>query len=183
MRSLVFFVLKKFNHKGLKGKHKGSQNPIIKPFKLIRKNYAPNKLEYKDDSTALDSFDLLTLAPRLSEIAGSKHFKFDIRKLEPGKYSFPYHFHHNAEELIMIISGSMTIRTPNGLEIAKQGQLVFFEIGETGTHQFYNHDKTPCVYLDIKSTVGIDICEYPDSDKINISLSDETYEKKLEGKL
>ncbi len=137
----------------------------------------PDDLEYKKDSSALESFDLLTLSPRLSKIVDTKHLVFDFRKLDSGKYSFPYHFHRNAEELILIVSGSMTIRTPKGFVIAKKGQLVFFEIGETGTHQFYNHDTIPCIYLDIKTTVGIDVCEYPDSGKINISPSNETFEK------
>ncbi len=140
----------------------------------------PDDLEFKNDSSALESFDLLTLSPRLSKIVDSKHFVFDIRKLDPGKYSFPYHFHHNAEELIMIISGSMTIRTPKGFKIAENGELVFFEIGETSTHQFYNHDKIQCVYLDIKSNAGIDICEYPDSNKINVSPFNQTFEKEAQ---
>ena len=140
----------------------------------------PDDLEFKNDSSALESFDLLTLSPRLSKIVDSKHFVFDIRKLDPGKYSFPYHFHHNAEELIMIISGSMTIRTPNGFKIAENGELVFFEIGETSTHQFYNHDTIQCVYLDIKSNAGIDISEYPDSNKINVSPFNQTFEKEAQ---
>ncbi len=78
---------------------------------------------------------------------------------------------------MMIISGSMTVRSPKGLKIAKQGQLIFCEIGETSAHQFYNHDTVPCIYLDIMSTVGIDVCEYPDSGKINISPFREVYEK------
>ena len=137
----------------------------------------PDDLEYKNDHSALVQFDLLTLSPRLTKIANSKHFVFDLRKLEPGKYSFPYHFHRNAEELIMIISGSMTIRTPKGFEIAKKGQLIFFEMGETSAHQFYNHDNVPCEYLDIRTTVGIDICEYPDSGKISISHFGGVFEK------
>lgn len=96
-----------------------------------------------NDPSALEQFDLLTLSPRLTKIVNSKHFVFDLRKLDSGKYSFPYHFHRNAEELIMIISGSMTIRTPKGFEIAKEGQIVFFEMGETSAHQFYNHETIP----------------------------------------
>ncbi len=138
----------------------------------------PEELEYENDPSMLETFDLLTLSPRLSDIVGSKHFKFDIRKLNPGKYSFPYHFHRNAEELTLILSGSLTLRTPKGLEIVKQGQLVFFEMGETGVHQFFNHDTVPCVYLDIKTTLGIDVVEYPDSGKINISPFGEIFEMK-----
>ena len=137
----------------------------------------PDDLEYKNDPSVLEQFDLLTLFPRLTKIANSKHFVFDLRKLDSGKYSFPYHFHRNAEELIMIISGSMTIRTPKGFEIAKKGQIVFFEMGETSAHQFFNHDTVPCEYLDIRTTVGIDVCEYPDSGKINISPFGEIFEK------
>jgi uncharacterized cupin superfamily protein len=140
----------------------------------------PDELEYKNDSSALESFDLLTLSPRLSKIVGSKHFVFDLRKLDSGKYSFPYHFHRNAEELIMIISGSMTIRLPKGFEIVQKGQIVFFEMGETSAHQFYNHDTQPCVYLDLRTTVGIDVCEYPDSGKINVSPFNEIFEKKTQ---
>ncbi len=137
----------------------------------------PDEFEFKADPKALKSFGLLTLFPRLSKIVDSKHFAFDLRKLNPENYSFPYHFHRNAEELILIISGSMTIRTPEGLKIAKSGQMVFFEIGETSAHQFYNHDKVSCVYLDLMTTVGMDVCEYPDSGKINISPFMESYEK------
>lgn len=128
----------------------------------------PSELEYKHDSSALNEFDLQTLTPRLTKIANSKHFVFDIRKLDPGKYSFPYHFHRNAEELVMILSGCMTMRTSTGFEVLNKGQVVFFEMGETGSHQFYNHSEEPCEYLDLRTTLGLDISEYPDSGKINI---------------
>ena len=137
----------------------------------------PENLEYKSKAPSLKQFDLLALTPRLTKIADSKHLAFDLRRLEPGKYSFPYHFHRNAEELMIIISGSMTIRTPEGLEIAEQGHIIFCEIGETGAHQFYNHGTVPCEYLDIRTTIGIDISEYPDSGKIGILPNKDCYEK------
>lgn len=137
----------------------------------------PQDLEFKSDDSTLEQFDLLTLEPRLSKIVGSKHLVFDIRKLEPGKYSFPYHFHRNAEELVLVLSGSMTMRSPMGLEIIEKGQIAFLELGETSAHQFFNHDSASCIYLDIRTTVGIDVCEYPDSGKINISPFNEIFEK------
>ena len=137
----------------------------------------PDELEYQKDAYTSDTFDIATLSPRLFKLVGSKHFVFDLRKLAPGKYTFPYHFHRNAEEIFLIISGSMTLRTPKGLEIIKTGQIVFFEIGESGAHQCYNHDTIPCVYLDLRSNLGIDVCEYPDSEKVNIIPYGEIYEK------
>ena len=32
-------------------------------------------------------------------VSGSKYISFDVRALDPAKYSFPYHFHRAAEEL------------------------------------------------------------------------------------
>ena len=128
----------------------------------------PSALEYQSNTSAPVQFDLLTLSPRLSKITNSKQLIFDMRQLNPGKYSFPYHFHHNSEELMYVISGEMTVRTPEGLEIIRSGEMVFFELGETSAHQFFNHSDTPCVYLDIRTNMGFDVTEYPDSDKVNI---------------
>ena len=137
----------------------------------------PQKLEFKVDPTALDAFKLKSITPRLGEVCNSKHMMFDIRQLDPGKYSFPYHFHNNAEELMMIISGSLTMRTGEGFKIVNQGELIFCEVGETSAHQFFNHTDVPCIYLDIRTTPGIDVTEYPDSGKVNILQLKMVFEK------
>jgi uncharacterized cupin superfamily protein len=128
----------------------------------------PSELEYQSNPSVPTQFDLLTLSPRLSKITNSKQLIFDMRQLNPGKYSFPYHYHHNSEELMYIISGEMTVRTPEGLRIIGPGEMVFFELGETSAHQFYNHTSDPCVYLDIRTNMGFDLTEYPDSGKVNV---------------
>lgn len=111
----------------------------------------------------------------LSEMANSKHLKFYVRSLDPGKYSYPYHFHRNAEEIFVILSGKATLRTPEKFTELKEGDIVFFEIGPTGAHQLYNHTDEPCKFLDIRTETGFDVCEYPDSGKININ-NNEIYE-------
>ena len=128
----------------------------------------PSELEYQSNPSGPTQFDLLTLSPRLSKMTNSKQLIFDMRQLNPGKYSFPYHYHHNSEEMMYIISGEMTVRTPEGLEIILPGEMVFFELGKTSAHQFFNHSEAPCVYLDIRTNMGIDITEYPDSGKVNV---------------
>lgn len=107
-------------------------------------------------------------SPSLAEISKSKKLQFDIRSLFPGKFSFPYHFHRNAEELFVILEGEATLRSPDGFQEISKGDIAFFEEGPAGAHQLYNHTDSPCVYLDITTTAGIDVCEYPDSRKINI---------------
>jgi uncharacterized cupin superfamily protein len=116
------------------------------------------------------------MSPRLGRLVNSKYLEFYIVSLDPGKYSFPYHFHRAAEELFMIISGKATLRTPEGLEEVGKGDIIFFEEGPSGAHQLYNHSDSPCVYLDLRTIFGIDVCEYPDSGKINILPFQEVFE-------
>lgn len=137
----------------------------------------PAELQFQNNPDAPEQFGILTLAPRLSKYSGAKQLIFDIRQLNPGTYSFPYHFHHNSEELMYIISGEMTVRTPEGLKVIGSGELVFFELGETSAHQFYNHSQAPCVYLDIRTSQGMDLTEYPDSGKVNFFPFGLTFEK------
>jgi uncharacterized cupin superfamily protein len=135
------------------------------------------KMEFKEDLNKIDNYRLFTASPRLVSVVNSKNLIFDLRLLNPGQFSFPYHFHRNAEELMMIISGSMTMRSPDGFEIMTKGDIVFFEMGETGSHQFFNHSTEPCTYLDIRTLIGTDIVEYPDSGKLNVLPNYEVFEK------
>jgi uncharacterized cupin superfamily protein len=107
-------------------------------------------------------------SPQLAKLSNAKHFRFDIRSLDPDKFSFPYHFHRAAEELFVILSGEATLRSPQGFQKVYEGDVVFFEEGAEGAHQLYNHNDSPCIYLDLCTTIGIDVCEYPDSGKVNI---------------
>ena len=133
--------------------------------------------DFQEDSGKIDNFRLFSDVSRKKKGIIPQNLNFDLRLLNPGQFSAPFHFHRFAEELFMIISGSMTLRTIDGLEIVSVGDLIFFEMGETGAHQFFNHTSEPCTYLDIRSYIGHDICEYPDSGKILIAPSFEIFLK------
>jgi uncharacterized cupin superfamily protein len=135
------------------------------------------KREFQEDPNKIDNFRLLSDFSRKKNGIYPKNLNFDLRLLNPGQLSAPYHFHRFAEELFMIISGSMTLRKPEGFEVVSGGDLIFFEMGELGAHQFYNHSSEPCTYLDIRTYIGYDVCEYPDSDKILIAPSIEIFKK------
>ena len=124
--------------------------------------------EFREDANKIDNFRLFSDVSRIRKGINPKNLNFDLRQLNPGQYCAAYHFHRYAEELFMILSGAATLRTPEGLEIVEGGDLIFFEMGETGAHQLYNHTTEPCIYLDIRTFIGFDVCEYPDSNKILI---------------
>jgi len=122
--------------------------------------------EFQESPNKIDNFRIFTDVSRMKKGINPQNLNFDLRQLNPAQYSAPYHFHRYAEELFMIISGSATLRTPNGLEIVNSGDLIFFEMGKTGAHQLYNHTTEVCIYLDIRTYIGYDVAEYPDSNKI-----------------
>jgi uncharacterized cupin superfamily protein len=133
--------------------------------------------EFQASPNKIDPFRIFTDVSRAKKGINPENLNFDLRQLNPGQYSAPYHFHRYAEELFMIISGSAKLRTPGGLEIVNSGDLLFFEKRETGAHQLYNHTAEGCVYLDIRTYLGYDIAEYPDSAKILIAPSFEIFDK------
>lgn len=144
-------------------------------FYITNKNYfematilKSTEREFQENQNKIDNFRLFSDVTRIKKGINPQNLNFDLRHLNPGQFSAPYHFHHNAEELFMVVSGAMTLRTNEGLEIVNCGDLIFFEMGETGAHQFYNHTEEPCVYLDVRTFTGCDICEYPDSNKLLI---------------
>jgi uncharacterized cupin superfamily protein len=135
------------------------------------------KREFQEEPNKIDCFRLFSDVSRKKNGINPRNLNFDLRLLNPGQFSAPYHFHRFAEELFMILSGSLTLRTPNEFQIVSGGDLVFFEMGETGAHQFYNHTSESCTYLDIRTYIGFDVCEYPDSGKILIAPSFKIFNK------
>ncbi|MEW6529532.1 MAG: cupin domain-containing protein [Thermodesulfobacteriota bacterium] len=126
-----------------------------------------DSLPFEKKESPIPEFSWHT-SPPLAKLVNSKNLQLDVRSLDPGKFSYPYHFHRNAEELFIIFEGEATLRSPDGFRKITKGDIIFFEEGPSGAHQLYNHADAPCVYLDIRTVTRIDVCEYPDSGKINI---------------
>ncbi len=58
--------------------------------------------------------------------------------------------------------------SPVGYQTISKGDIIFFEEGSSGTHQLYNHSDSNLLCIDMRTKANIDVCEYPDSGKINI---------------
>jgi uncharacterized cupin superfamily protein len=109
----------------------------------------------------------------MAQIFNENNLSFRLRQS-------PVHFHRNAEEIFVILSGEATLRTPEKFVKVSEGDIIFFEMGPEGAHQLYNHAEQPCRFLDIRTVAGIDVCEYPDSGKINILPYREVFPKDAE---
>ena len=92
------------------------------------KIFNANTVEFKEKKSRIPEF-LWHTSPRLAELCNAKHLQFDIRSLDSGKLSFPYHFHRAAEELFVVLSGEATLRSPDGFQKITKGDIVYFEEG------------------------------------------------------
>jgi uncharacterized cupin superfamily protein len=89
-----------------------------------------------------------------------------VFEIEPGKSNLPYHAHHGIEELLVVLSGRPTLRTPAGEQELVAGDVVAFPAGGEGAHQLINRTSAPVRYLMLSTSATADVIEYPDSGKV-----------------
>jgi uncharacterized cupin superfamily protein len=89
-----------------------------------------------------------------------------LYELLPGQTQCPYHFHHANDELILVLSGRPTLRTPDGEQELEPGDFAHFPKGPAGAHQVVNRSDEPALYVVGSSSVSPEVCEYPDSGKL-----------------
>ncbi len=90
---------------------------------------------------------------------------YDI--VPPGKRVAPYHLHHAEEELFVILEGSGTLRVAGELLPVGAGDVIAIPAGPEYPHQILNTSDAPLRYLSISTRRSPEVCEYPDSGKVN----------------
>lgn len=92
-----------------------------------------------------------------------------VYEVPPGKSPYPYHYHLKDEETFYILSGQGSLRTPEGERAVKPGDFLFFPAGEEGAHKLTNiSDSEKLVYIDFDVIHDVDLCIYPDSNKLGV---------------
>jgi uncharacterized cupin superfamily protein len=87
-------------------------------------------------------------------------------EVPPGQAAYPYHYHYADEELLIVIEGEPSLRTPEGTRALERGEAIRFPLGEEGAHQVFNATEETVTLLAISSHGRPDIIAYPDGDKI-----------------
>lgn len=105
---------------------------------------------------------------RLARRLGGEMLGASIYVLGPGQKSFPYHFHHANEEMLIVLEGAVVVRTPEGEKEAGRGDAFLFEKGPSGAHQVINHSDEEVRILMMSTMVEPEIAEYPDSGNIGV---------------
>jgi uncharacterized cupin superfamily protein len=100
---------------------------------------------------------------RVSRQAGSERLGLSLWELPPGEAAFPYHYHLTEEELVVVLDGAPSLRTPAGWRELAQGEVVAFPRGEQGAHQFVNRTAETVRFLAFSTNGEPDIVIRPDS--------------------
>jgi uncharacterized cupin superfamily protein len=100
--------------------------------------------------------------PRAEERPG---FGATVIELDPGNFVV-YHFHHASEELLIVLRGRPTLRTPAGERRVDEGEAVYFPLGADGAHGLKNETDAPVRILMASTLSSPEVCEYPDLHQI-----------------
>ena len=99
---------------------------------------------------------------RSKRVAAGELMGGTVYELPPGERTPPYHYHHGIEEWLLVVSGSPTLRTPEGERELREGDVVVFRAGPDGAHQVAG----PGRVLIVSNLVWPSVSVYPDSDKV-----------------
>ena len=89
-----------------------------------------------------------------------------LYELDPGDRLWPYHTHHANEEWLIVVSGTPTLRTPEGEQELREGDVACFRRGPDGAHQVSNRTGSPVRVLMLSTLLAPEIVEYLDTGKI-----------------
>ena len=106
---------------------------------------------------------------RLGRQAGSRKLGASLFELSPGASSFPLHVHHANEELIVVLSGRLTLRDIDGERELEPGEVVACPVGREGAHRLDNRSDEPARVLIVSTMIAPELNEYPKTGKVRAS--------------
>ena len=103
---------------------------------------------------------------RLGRQAGCERLGLSLWELPPGEAAYPYHYHLAEEEILIVLEGRPSLRTPDGWRELAEGELVSFPRGEPGGHQVHNATSGLVRFLAVSTSGEPDLVMYSDTGKL-----------------
>ena len=98
--------------------------------------------------------------------AGAQRLGASLYELPPANSVCPYHWHAANEEMLIVLSGRPTLRTPDGERELAEGEVVAFPLGERGAHKVTNNSDSVARVLMLSEMNAPEVAVYPDSSKV-----------------
>jgi uncharacterized cupin superfamily protein len=93
---------------------------------------------------------------------GLSQFGVNRVELPAGGWSTNRHWHSRNDELVVVISGELTVVTDDGEEVLGPGDSIGFKAGVENAHHLQNRGSAPAVYYDIGGRDAWDRSIFPD---------------------
>jgi uncharacterized cupin superfamily protein len=103
----------------------------------------------------------------VSQAVGGEALAVKVYELPSGESVCPYHYEYE-EEFLLVLDGTVVIRTPAGEEELAHGEMVCFPSGPTGAHKATNRSDAVARVMMFSSTREPSVAVYPDSNKIGV---------------
>ena len=98
---------------------------------------------------------------------GARQLGYNLTVLPPGKVQCPFHSHHGEEEMFLILEGEGELRFGDRrYPLRKHDVIACPTGGPEVAHQIINTGQTTMRYLALSTIAEVEVCEYPDSQKI-----------------
>ena len=94
-------------------------------------------------------------------LAGGERLGASLYELPPGGFVVE-HFHHGAEELLLVLRGRPTLRTPDGERTLEEGDVVHFPRGPAGRRKLTNESAEPVRFVMAGTRPSPEVVEYPE---------------------
>ena len=104
---------------------------------------------------------------RLAEAAGAEHLGLTVYELGPGQ-GMHFHYHLQREELLVVLEGTVAVRTTEGWTDVPPGEVLAFPRGERGAHDYENRGDKPVRLLMISEQNAPNVSVYPDTNEVGI---------------
>lgn len=122
------------------------------------------KLEHFSKGASFES-----RSARIGSLLGAKDLGYSYDVVPPGKRSCPFHSHRGEEEMFFIVRGTGTLRYGGETRKLRAGDVICCPTGGPDTaHQIVNDSDEELAYLSISTMAPVEICEYPDSNKMGL---------------
>jgi uncharacterized cupin superfamily protein len=102
----------------------------------------------------------------LSEQIDARFTGIAVYGLPPGEKQWPYHWHLEYEEFVLVVAGEVVLRTPEGERVLRRGDVAWFPAGPAGAHTIRNDSAAPARFAIASTQARVRGAVYPDSGKI-----------------
>src|SRR5580704_2489996 len=121
----------------------------------------------------------------VGKAVGGQALAVKVYELPAGESVCPYHYEYE-EEWLLVLSGTIVVRTPAAEEELARGEMVCFPPGPAGAHKATNRGEATARIVMFSSAREPAVAVYPDSDKIGVwpgNPDDEVMLRREDGKV